>query len=61
MPIWLRRFTYKRIEERFKKKNDQVDQQNNVINAETAMKKIASAPNVNNLYTTSNNKAPKKQ
>lgn len=32
-PIWLRNFTYKRIEERFKKKNDEVEKQNNIISS----------------------------
>jgi hypothetical protein len=60
MPIWLRKFTYKKIEERFKKKNEELDAQNNLLTADNAATKMLNAPQVNNLYT-ANIKAPKKK
>ena len=41
MPIWLRNFTYKKIEEFYRKKNEQVEEQNNVISNTTKTDKIA--------------------
>ena len=51
-PIWLRKFTYKRIIERYKKKSEQIDDQNGIITNETATKKMSQPPQVNNSYTT---------
>jgi hypothetical protein len=50
-PIWLRNFTYKRIEERFKKKNEAIEAQNNVVSANNPPK--VSKPNIqpSNSYT----------
>lgn len=56
-PIWLRNWTYKRIEERFKKKNEEVEAQNNVITNTTNTQKLAKPPQSNNVY---NSKVPKK-
>lgn len=44
MPVWLRNFTYKKIEEFYKKKNEQIDEQNNVISNTTKTDKIAKPP-----------------
>jgi hypothetical protein len=41
MPIWLRNFTYKKIEEFYRKKNEQAEEQNNVISNTTKTDKIA--------------------
>jgi len=41
MPVWLRNFTYKKIEEFYRKKNEQVEEQNNVISNTTKTDKIA--------------------
>ena len=41
MPIWLRNFTYKKIEEFYRKKNEQIEEQNNVISNTTKTDKIA--------------------
>lgn len=50
-PIWLRNFTYKKIEERFRKKNEAADEQNNVITNTTKTSNIAKPPISNNQYT----------
>jgi len=55
-PIWLRNWTYKRIEERFKKKNEEAEAQNNVVSNTTNPQKIAKPPQSQNTYST---KVPK--
>lgn len=59
MPIWLRKFTYQKIKDRFEKKNQQVDEQNNIINQNNAERKMAQpySPKSNNSYK-SNIKSP---
>ena len=59
MPIWLRKFTYNKIEEHYKKKNAQIDEQNNMLTADNAGEKMKQSPQVNNLYNV-NIKAPGK-
>ena len=53
MPIWLRNFTYKKIEEHFRKKNEEIDKQNNIITDTSKISNI-SKPNIesNNVYST---------
>jgi hypothetical protein len=41
MPVWLRNFTYNKIEEFYRKKNEQADEQNNIITNTTNLDKIA--------------------
>jgi len=58
MPIWLRKFTYNRIQKRFEKKNEEADKQNGILTAQNAAEKMAKPPTTLNSYTT-NTKAPK--
>ena len=46
MPIWLRNFTYKKIEEYYQKKNEQIDESQNIITDTTKIEKI-SQPHIN--------------
>lgn len=56
MPIWLRIFTYNKIKEHYKNKQEQIDLSNNMVTAETAH--TVQKPNIDmNQY---NVKAPKK-
>ena len=41
MPIWLRNFTYKKIEEYYRKKNESVEEQENIISNTTNIDKIS--------------------
>ena len=52
MPIWLRNFTYKKIEEWYKKEQEAVDKQNKTL--KNNPQEIA-RPNINpaNVYNTS--------
>ena len=44
-PIWLRNFTYKKIEERYRKKKEALEEQENVVTDTTKVSKIAK-PNI---------------
>jgi len=52
MPIWLRNFTYKKIEEYYRKKNEAVEEQENIISNTTNIDKISKPQISNNQYTT---------
>lgn len=60
MPVWLRNFTYKKIEEYYRKQNEKLEEQDNVISNTTKnIPKIATPdiPQTNNTYQS---KVPKK-
>ena len=52
MPIWLRNFTYKKLEEHYKKQEEAYNKQNNQLSNNS---KDVQRPNINpsNVYNTS--------
>ncbi len=52
MPIWLRKFTYKKIEKFYKDKAEKIEEQNNVISNTSDISKLAKPPKPTNTYTT---------
>jgi hypothetical protein len=56
-PIWLRNFTYKKIEERYRKKNEAIEEQNNIVTNTTKVSNISKPPSSINQY---NSKVSKK-
>jgi len=52
MPVWLRRYTYKEIENHYLKKQEAIDENNNVVTNKTSLDKIAKPPTTStNTYT----------
>ncbi len=55
MPIWLRKFTYKKIEKFYIDKAEKIEEQNNVISNTSDISKttkVAKPPQSNNTYNT---------
>lgn len=53
MPVWLRNFTYKKIEEYYRKKNEAIEEQENIITSTTKQIPKITTPNIpqtNNNY-----------
>jgi len=52
MPIWLRNYTYKEIEAHYLKRQETIDEKNNVITNKTDINKISKPPlKTQNTYT----------
>mgnify|MGYP003678068038 CR=1 FL=1 len=52
MPIWLRKYTYKEIESHYIKRQETIDEKNNVVTNTTNISKISKPPiNSPNTYT----------
>ena len=52
MPIWLRKFTYKKIEKFYKDKAEKIEEQNNIVTNTTDVSKIKKPPTPTNSYNT---------
>lgn len=61
MPVWLRRFTFNKIQEYFDKQNEEAEKQQKIVSNKTDIKEIArpniQSPSPNPTYSY---KAPKK-
>jgi len=57
MPIWLRKFTFKKIQEFFDKKQEEIDKQKQTLHNSQEIKNKIQKPNIKPDYIS---KAPKK-
>ena len=60
MPVWLRNFTYKKIEEYYRKQNEKLEEQDNVISNTTKNIPKIATPNIPQTNNTYQSKVPKK-
>jgi len=60
MPVWLRNFTYKKIEEYYRKQNEKLEEQDNIISDTTKNIPKISTPNIPQANNTYQAKVPKK-
>ena len=56
MPIWLRKFTFKKIQEYFDKQNEEIEKQKQSMQNAQKMKNDIARPNIKSVYSV---KAPK--